>query len=285
MNKQDSRIRYWKVPEYGNREVYYPITIFDAVRDANGRTLTEVLRDMGVIPPAPDDGGGDGGDGDADTPVIALPIAADQVLYSDGRTVQQVLSDILYEPIRITTLSVAPKQVAMGATVNGVVLTVATNTAIAELYIDNVLTEVTGNGQYSIEGEFTAKRTFEVRVVDARGTAVTQRVTLAFDNYVYYGCSALALWEQPELLVAMPNKLLTDTRKRTISVDAAAGERIIYAIPSRLGTPTFTVGGFAGGFEQMASAVQIANTDGYSEPYMVWASVQQGLGATTIVIS
>lgn len=83
----------------------------------------------------------------------------------------------------------------------------------------------------------------------------------------------------------LANSALDNNRNRTFTVTAGAGEHIYYAIPSSYGTPTFTIGGFEGGFVLEAAAVSVTNAEGVTQNYDLWKSVQPSLGATTVVVT
>jgi hypothetical protein len=82
----------------------------------------------------------------------------------------------------------------------------------------------------------------------------------------------------------LANKELSNSRAKTFTVTAAAGEYIWYCYPTRLGTATFTVGGFEGGFESPLT-VSVTNPSGYTENYYAYRSTNAGLGSTTVVVS
>ena len=76
---------------------------------------------------------------------------------------------------------------------------------------------------------------------------------------------------------------MSNDKKRTFTVDARAGEYIVYALPARLGAVTFFVGGFEGGFEEPVEQV-LTNASGYQEPYNVYRSTNANLGETTVEV-
>ena len=77
---------------------------------------------------------------------------------------------------------------------------------------------------------------------------------------------------------------LSDSKKRTITVQANTNQYIYYAVPTLFGTCTFTVGGFVGGFEKVG---QYSYTNQYNhiEMYDIYKSENPNLGKTTVVIS
>jgi hypothetical protein len=107
--------------------------------------------------------------------------------------------------------------------------------------------------------------------------------TLSFYNGVYYGVitDGAALDSAAVLTLS---KTLTNSRGRNFTVTCGDGQRIVYAIPTRLGTPTFKVGGFEGGFYK-AATIDFTNASGYTENYDIWLSSNAGLGATTVEVN
>jgi hypothetical protein len=65
------------------------------------------------------------------------------------------------------------------------------------------------------------------------------------------------------------------------AVTAGANDYLLFAFPKRLGTVTFWVGGFEGGFEA-AETVSVTNSNGWTEDYYAWRSTNKGLGETVV---
>jgi hypothetical protein len=82
----------------------------------------------------------------------------------------------------------------------------------------------------------------------------------------------------------LANSELSNSRAKTFTVAPGASDYIIYAYRTALGTATFTVGGFTGGF-QSPETVSITNASGYTENYYVYRSTLTNLGSTTVVVS
>lgn len=77
--------------------------------------------------------------------------------------------------------------------------------------------------------------------------------------------------------------------KGTFVVNAdQAGEYIWFAFRDQLqtddGNPTFTVGGFPGGFTDKGT-VSHTNDSGFTETYRLWRSDNAALGSTTVVVT
>ena len=122
----------------------------------------------------------------------------------------------------------------------------------------------------------TVSTSYTLSVSDGQ-TSASKTAYVTFANRIYYGAASdLAT-------VTSLSSVLSNDPERTITVDAGAGEYIIYAIPARLGDVTFFVSGFEGGFEDPEEQT-LTNSSGYQETYKVYRSTRAGLGETTIDI-
>ena len=65
---------------------------------------------------------------------------------------------------------------------------------------------------------------------------------------------------------------------------AGTNEYIYWIQREALGTPTFMVGGFEGGFSKVGD-VSWQNARGFTENYDVWRSDNHSLGSTTVTVS
>lgn len=100
----------------------------------------------------------------------------------------------------------------------------------------------------------------------------------------FWGVSDIPLGYDQAFVEALSNKALASSRGRTITVTAGAGQHIYYVLRTAYGTPTFTVGGFAGGFV-LDDTINITNAYGTSTSYDIWRSENPDLGPTTVVIT
>lgn len=199
------------------------------------------------------------------------------------RSMESVLKDIAdlkYVPISISSFSVNPSSAEMGDVVQSVNLTYGINKKPAALYLDGVeKTNPSSGGGFQFNNlSLTADKTWTLKAVDERNKEVTKQATLKFYNSVYYGVAG-----QTMPAIANLTAVLTDTRKRTITVNAAAGEYIWYFVPVRLGACTFTVGGFDGGFDWLTTQ-DVTNSSGYTESFRIYRSSNAGLGSTTVEV-
>lgn len=110
----------------------------------------------------------------------------------------------------------------------------------------------------------------------------TEVLTINFYNRRFWGVTTVASGYTEADVEGLVNNELSNSKAKTFSVTPGASEYIIYSYPSRLGTATFTVGGFEGGFNP-PETVSVTNASGYTENYYVYRSVNSNLGSTTVV--
>lgn len=181
------------------------------------------------------------------------------------------LDALEYKSIQINSFSAAPPVSEIGSS-QTITLAWTLNKTATSQNING--TPVTGNSkQYA---GVTSNQTYTLNVSDGQ-TSASKSVSVSFANRIYYGAAA------DLTTVTSLSSVLSNDPERTITVDAGAGEYIIYAIPARLGDVTFFVSGFEGGFEEPEEQL-LANASGYRETYKVYRSTNANLGNTTVEI-
>ena len=211
---------------------------------------------------------------------------ADGVSYGD-KTVKDVLDDLLYTAINITSFTVDPVSAEVGSTVNTVVLKWDYNKTPASLTLDGAELDVTLKTKTIENAGLKASKKYTLVATDERGSKSTKEANLYFLRTIYWGVGAAEggdVTVDSAFVLTLPGKTLTSTKARTITVNAGEGQYIYYAIPTSFGTPKFVVGGFEGGFDKVKT-FQHTNASGYVESYDVWRSAKPNLGDTTVVIS
>ncbi len=128
-----------------------------------------------------------------------------------------------------------------------------------------------------------SSQAFTLHGSGAAGTA-TSTITINFYNRRYWGISTVASGYTEADVEVLGSNDLANARAKTFTVNATAGNYIIYSYPTRLGTATFTVGGFEGGFQD-PETVSVTNASGYTENYYVYRSTNSGLGSTSVVVT
>ena len=202
------------------------------------------------------------------TKADAATVAEIQVQIAD---ILQRLDALEYKAITIQTFAASPATIERGsnATIN---LTWSLNKAATTQTINGTAVQGTSM-QVTNVSETTSYR---LEVSDGE-TQATKTATVTAANQIYYGAAA------DFSTITSLTKVLSDNKKRTITVDAGQGQYIIYAYPSRLGNVTFYVDSWEGGFEP-AVEQSVTNASGYTETYKIYRSTNANLGETTVEI-
>lgn len=191
------------------------------------------------------------------------------ILSEDVVNIKARLDALEYKDIAINSFNVTPPISELGST-QTITLAWTLNKTAASQNING--SPVTGNNkQYT---GVATEQSYTLNVTDGQ-TSASSSVSVSFANRIYYGAAS------DLTTVTNLTSVLSNDSERTITVDAGAGQYIIYAIPARLGDVTFYVGGFEGGFENPVE-LNLANASGYAETYKVYRSTNANLGETTV---
>lgn len=193
------------------------------------------------------------------------------------------IADLKYIPIDITNLSNNAGTVEMGTVVNTVNLTWTLNKEPESQKLDGTAVDVSARSKMLEDLAIGTNKTFSLEVTDERGAKDNASTSISFVNGVYYGVCRADDECTSEAILALTRKLQS-SRGITFTVNAGAEQHIVFAMPSRYGTPTFNVGGFDGGFSKVTT-FNFTNASGYTESYDVWVSDNSGLGDTTVKVS
>lgn len=181
------------------------------------------------------------------------------------------LDALEYKDIKINTFTASPALSEIGS-LQTVTLSWSLNKQATSQNINGAPVEGSSK-QYTDVAHDTS---YTLNVSDGQ-TSASKSVSVSFANRIYYGAAA-DLTSVTEL-----SSVLSNNPARTITVNAGAGQYIIYAIPARLGDVTFFVSGFEGGFNA-AVEQNLVNSSGYVETYKIYRSTNAGLGDTTVEI-
>jgi hypothetical protein len=110
------------------------------------------------------------------------------------------------------------------------------------------------------------------------------QVVATWVNQVYHGPSPAGAHDDAFIL-ALASSQLNKTRALTYTDTAGASDFLYHALPSRLGVPTFIIGGFESIYTLVANGVMVTNGSGFTEAYDLWRSTNPGLGSTTVEVS
>jgi hypothetical protein len=112
--------------------------------------------------------------------------------------------------------------------------------------------------------------------------------TYYFKNKVYYGAKAESTINDAFIKGLTTSKFATDYKNSGFNLgDSSADKYIWYCFPKRFEnttTPTFTLGGFQGGFIR-AGEHEFTNSSGYKEAYSIYRSTNKGVGKAIVTVS
>ena len=192
-----------------------------------------------------------------------------------------------YEPITIVA-SVSPRTALKGATVNSLQFTIITSRPPVTVSIDGIQQQIRPNQTMftiNIAGSYTESKTFGISAVDENDHVVTAAgVSLQFYNNIYYGVAENPENITSEFITGLSSSELSGKKERIITVEADDNDYIWYAVPDSLGECTFSVNGFAGGFDDIGTFT-VANSNNYEETYHLYRSTNPGLGETKVIVT
>lgn len=190
----------------------------------------------------------------------------------------QKLDELLYVAITITSFGISPNTAEIGSTVSTVKLTWSFNKTIESQTLDGV--ELDDSVRSTTFENLTKDKTYTLSATDGK-TTVSRGATISFLNGRYYGSQNDGVYNS-EFILSM-TKTLSSSRNCTFNTNCGTGQFIFYAIPTRFGTPKFSVGGFEGGFA-LVDTIDFTNLSGYTEKYNIYRSDNPSLGNITVVV-
>ena len=122
---------------------------------------------------------------------------------------------------------------------------------------------------------------FSLNAAGAAGSD-SASITHTFNNRRFWGVSNKSSGFTESDIEGFASNELSNSKAKSFTVIPGSGEYIVFAYPKRLGTATFTIGGFEGGFNP-PETVSVTNDSGYTEEYYVYSSVQPNLGSSNVV--
>lgn len=196
--------------------------------------------------------------------------------YPDVKTLHDALDLLLYKDLTMT-INISPQIAEKGDTVEQVVITwdynkkVKSQTLYSSDYLGGISIE-NDSRSLTVNKDIKTDCSFKISGSDNKKT-VEGTVSLKFYPGIYYGSGI----DQPDMSTIQ--KTLRANRYCTVTVNASSGQYIWIFLPQEYGNPTFTVGGFSGGFYKSGTIKHKETT------YNIWRSDNHSLGNTTINIS
>lgn len=232
-------------------------------------------------------------DTDAQTVIAAINELLTTITDTDavqltGRveTLEGQVADLLYKAIAFTRAAVTPSLAELGSTVNQVLVTWGLNKTPTAQKVNGAAVDAAVRN-YTGSGEFTETTAWNIEATDERDAVARRSAILYFENGIFAGVGSgdIADLTGADLTSALESvgKNLSSVKARIFTATALDGQYIWYCLPSRLGTCTFKVGGFDGGFTRVAEK-DFTNASGYTEEYIFYRSDNEGLGLTTVTV-
>lgn len=195
------------------------------------------------------------------------------------------IADILYEAITIKSFTNSISSAENGSTVDTVTFNWSTNKTPSSLTLANehISTSATSH-VYTDLGltKDSAIKSWELVATDDRGATAKKSTSISFLNGVYYGVSAEPETYDSAFILSLTKKL-SSGKVSPIDVTSGAGQYIYYCVPVSMGTCSFNVGGFDGGFILIAT-VNFTNSKDYTTSYYIYRSDNSNLGTKTVTI-
>ena len=207
-------------------------------------------------------------------------IQYDNESHDNIRTVKDALDKLLYVELSISLTSNTSTVLEKGRLVNGVIINWTYSKRIISQLLDGVPIDL-NTRSYLYNSTLTSDKRFTLTASDVSKT-FSKDISFNFYNGVYWGTSSNTTYN--DTFIMSLSKELRSNRNKTFSVNCGEGQYIYYCIPTNYGRPTFSVGGFTGGFNKV-STIQFRNSYGYTESYDIYKSANSNLGNTTVVVS
>lgn len=194
------------------------------------------------------------------------------------QSVKDALDTLLYSPLTIS-FSTPTTTFEKGTVIEGIWFNWTYNKKIVWQKFNNELID-SDLRKYYYEIPFSTNKSFTIIANDGK-MEYNRSIGISFLNGIYWGVSDAT--EYDNSFIKSLTKQLSDSRARTFTVNATNNQHIFYCIPSRLGTPSFSVGGFSGGFDKVKT-ILFENNSGFAENYDIWKSTNSNLGNTTVKV-
>lgn len=234
--------------------------------------------------------GGSGGGG-SDLPDIAGQNGA---LLTDGTKVYwgKISASMIKPDFAITSFGCSPNRVEIGQQVNNPIFNAAYNDSVVSAYITDNSSTI-----FQLDSPFltkTIQKSYKLSSVGALQFSLTAQSSDGTLKSAYTSISWLAKRFYGHLVIQndfqnainlLQSSDLASSRQGTFTVNAATLEYIYYAIPSSFGSASFAVGGFSGGFQLLATGINITNSYGITLSYDLYRSDNHSLGSTTVNVS
>lgn len=217
------------------------------------------------------------------TTPIATSSVAGKVMIGDDFDITDDGKISLYKAVAVNSFSNNVNTVEKGRTINDVTLSWSINKVPTTLTLNGEVVSATSKSKVLTGLGLQADKTWTLKAVDARNASSQKSTSISFRNGRYWGIGDVNADGVDDAFIQGLTKELASNNTKTFTVNAGVGKYIYYASPANFGTPSFTVGGFEGGFD-LIKTFDYTNASGFKESYKVWKSGNANLGNTTVVV-
>lgn len=198
-------------------------------------------------------------------------------------TIESQIADLLYKEISIASFSNSVGTVEKGRVVNTVTLEWATNKTPTTLTLDGVSLDVSAKSYTYNNIEVKENKKWTLLVSDERGKTASKTTNVTFFDGVYYGTSQEPTAYNSDFIKSLTQKL-SGGKVQSFTATSNSGQYFYYCLPTYMGTCTFNVGGFDGGFT-LVDTIKFTNAYNYTTDYYIYRSDNMNLGTKTVKIS
>jgi len=230
-------------------------------------------------------------------PGVTFPIEASNISVTNAgyANLQEVIDYLLYIPLTINSFSTAVVNYLIGTSVSSLTF----NWSLSKAIVPGISGTISGVNLAPVTittsptvgilsaplnpGVVGTSYAYQLAVTDSTLSPVAN-TSINFYNNVYFGDSTIPGILNSSFVTSL-SSAIQPGRSRTInSLATGLTTYAWYAHRSALGTATFSVGGFPGGFNS-AVVVSVTNSAGFTENYNVYRSTNPAIGPVTIDVS
>lgn len=227
-------------------------------------------------------------------PGVTFPIAANNISVTNAgyANLQEVIDYLLYVPLAINSFTTVISTYLIGTSVSSLTFTWSLSKIPVSGTISGVnLTPVAITTSPTVGTLSTPLNPGVVGTTYAYQLAVTDNVlspvantNITFLNNVYFGDSTIPGVLNSAFVTSLSSAMQASRSRSFITNAVGLTTYAWYAHRTALGTATFSVGGFPGGFNA-AVVVSVTNSAGFTENYNVYRSTNPAIGPVTIDVS
>lgn len=115
--------------------------------------------------------------------------------------------------------------------------------------------------------------------------STTRGKSVAWRSKIYYGEDVDGVSTEAGIKALGNQPLAASAAPLTFNANPGVGEHVYFAAPNSFGTPTFTIDGFEGGFEQVGGLISVTNAFAVVQDFTLWKTTNPNLGALVINVT